>query len=132
MVCLKWQLEIPPLLALSRNKHFHTIKHLVGQCYLTHFSTMLPLYRNQYIDLQCKPVDWFQYTGNTELKWINNKPLPIYGKFSQSFFFLILSQKTCEMYCHWVHLMDGDVDPFFSRIIVSYFLVATEDFCLSK
>ena len=29
---------------------------------------MLPAYRNQSIDLQCKSIDWFLYVGSIEMK----------------------------------------------------------------
>ena len=32
---------------------------------------MFPSYRNQSIDLLCKPTDWFLYEGNTGIQWVN-------------------------------------------------------------
>ena len=44
---------------------------------LAYFSLVLPMYRNRTVDLLCKSVDWFLYTGNTGLNgkmdvWLMN------------------------------------------------------------
>ena len=33
---------------------------------------VLPLYRNQSIDLQRKSIDWFLYEGNIGNEWVNH------------------------------------------------------------
>ena len=33
---------------------------------------------------------------------------------------------------NWVRLTDGDADPFFIEISVSYFSIGTQEFCLPK
>ena len=42
-----------------------------AQIHRNHFSPVLPLHRNQSIDLLCKSMDWFLINSSTGLKWIN-------------------------------------------------------------
>ena len=38
---------------------------------VTHFCYMFSLYRNQSIDLHCKPMDWFLFDENIGPKWVH-------------------------------------------------------------
>ena len=47
-----------------------TIFLLVRNFFLTHFSRVLPLCRNQPIDLKCQLMAWFLNNGKAGLKWV--------------------------------------------------------------
>ena len=46
-------------------------RHCFFSCF-NPINALLPSYRNQLsIDLLCKSIDWFLYTGNTGIEWVN-------------------------------------------------------------
>ena len=63
---------------------------------LTFFTPMLPSYRNQSIDLHCKPTDWFLDEENIGMEKVNKIPLPwlLQFSFSKIFLSLFYSAKT--------------------------------------
>ena len=78
------------------------------------FSTpLLPSCRNQSIDLQCKPMDWFPYEENIGMEKVNTIPLPCYHRNGITiFFFKNISQFKLQyksffsrcVYRHGIHL----------------------------
>ena len=76
---------------------------LTSQDYLSMLGhRMFPSYRNQSIDLRCKPVSWFLYDDNVHLEWANtfsNKTTSI----PVGIYFLKVSMEIAEQCNKYIH-----------------------------